>query len=120
MVKHAIRTLKWDAIYQQSIFSQQAMKFISKMFLIASLMTGLTAFNFMEQFPILEALKIFFGAILWIVQPAAQLKNAFLAIMFVRVSTSTLTTLMQAQSMQQNRLHIVNQMTDLIAMWIMD
>jgi hypothetical protein len=55
MVKHSIRTLKWDAIYQQSIFSQQAMKFISKMFLIASLMTGLTAFNFMEQFPILES-----------------------------------------------------------------
>ena len=64
MVKLAIRTLEWDAIHQQSIFALQVMKFISKMFLIASLMTESTAFKIMEQFAILQAHKIFFGATL--------------------------------------------------------
>jgi len=64
MVKHAIQTLEWDAIHQQSIFAQPVMKFISKMFHIASHMMGLTAFKITEQFAILQVFKIFIGAIL--------------------------------------------------------
>ena len=64
MVKYAIQTLAGDAINQQSIYAQQAMKFISKMFHIAFLMMGSTALKITEQFAILQVFKIFFGATL--------------------------------------------------------